>query len=179
MGRKLSVEKLHPDVVEFINRLIRENRHSLDELYDAVREQFPALDKPPSRVALWRWRKGIDEINAQARLYSTIGSVFITELGEDKDDKAGALLAQAVTTLTTRAAFGELQKENADISDVLALARAAKAAQQTRGLSLIERQSIARAAREKAAETAVKEVRAAGLSDETAELIRQKILGVS
>jgi hypothetical protein len=83
------------------------------------------------------------------RAMSTAASALVAELGEDFDDKSGALLTQAVTTLATRAAFGKLEAGDAEISDVLDLARAAKSAQEARSLNLKERQAVAKMAREK------------------------------
>ncbi|MGB2904427.1 MAG: small terminase subunit, partial [Candidatus Dechloromonas phosphoritropha] len=51
--------------------------------------------------------------------------------------------------LATRAAFDQLGQESADIGDVLDLAKAAKAAQESRSLNLRERQAVAKMARDK------------------------------
>ncbi len=62
------------------------------------------------------------------------------------------------------------------------LARAAKSVQETRSLSLKERQAIAKEAREKLlreqAETLDQEVKAGGLDEDQAMFWRKKFLGV-
>lgn len=149
MGRKSTIDRLPPDVRTHIEQRLRENRLTLDELFADVRAVFPALNTAPSRSALGRYRMGFEEVMSTQRAMSVAASALVAELGEDFDDKSGALLAQAVTTLATRATFGELQKENTDIGDVLDLAKAAKAAQESRSLNLKERQVVAKLAREK------------------------------
>ncbi|MBL0353598.1 MAG: DUF3486 family protein [Dechloromonas sp.] len=149
MGRKSTIDKLPPEVRGHIEKRLRENRLTLDELFADVRGAFPDLDTAPSRSALGRYRMGFEEVMQTQRAMSTAASALVAELGEDFDDKSGALLAQAVTTLATRAAFDQLGQESADIGDVLDLAKAAKAAQESRSLNLRERQAVAKMARDK------------------------------
>ena len=149
MGRKSSIDKLQPDVRAHIEKRLRENRLTLDELFADVREAFPDLSEAPSRSALGRYRMGFEEIMQTQRAMSTAASALVAELGEDFDDKSGALLTQAVTTLATKATFSQLNQDELDIGDVLDLARAAKAAQEARSLNLRERRAVAEEARRK------------------------------
>lgn len=181
MGRKSSIDRLPPEVREHIERRLRENRLTLDELFADIREAFPELQSAPSRSALGRYSLGFEEVMKTQRAMSTAASALVAELGEDFDDKSGALLSQAVTTLATRAAFGELEKEEVDIGDVLDLARAAKSAQEARSLNLRERQAVAKMAREKLLEEqqarAAELAKKAGVTEETKLAIRQ-VLGI-
>lgn len=183
MGRKSTIDKLPPDVRSHIEKRLRENRLTLDELFADVREHFPDLNQTPSRSALGRYRQGFDAILDQQRAMSSAAQALVSELGEDFDDKSGALLTQAITTLTTRAAFGVLDKAEDEIivGEVLDLARAAKAAQESRSLNLKERQAVAKMAREKL--LSEQQARAeelgkkAGVTEETRAAIRQ-VLGI-
>ncbi|MCL2524566.1 MAG: DUF3486 family protein [Betaproteobacteria bacterium] len=149
MGRKSVVTKLPPEVRAHIEKRLREDRLTLDGLFADVRSHFPEVDSP-SRSALGRFRKGFDEIVATQRAMQTASQALVAELGEGFDEKAGALLSQAVTTLVYNAADGKLREGgDLEISDVLDLARAAKSAQEARSLSLRERQQVAKMAREK------------------------------
>ena len=176
MGQKSSIERLPDEVRMHIERRLRENQLTLDELIADLREAFPDLSKAPSRSALGRYRMGFEEVMQTNRAMSTAAAALVAELGEDFDDKSGALLAQAVTTLATRAAFDQLGNENAEIGDVLDLARAAKAAQEARSLNLKERQAVAKMAREKLLEEqkarAAELTKKAGVTDETRAAIR-------
>jgi len=179
MGRKSTIDKLPPQVRAHIEKRLRENRLTLDELFADVREVFPELAAAPSRSALGRYRMGFEEVMKQQRAMSTAASALVAELGEDFDDKSGALLAQAVTTLATRAAFDQLGSESAEIGDVLDLARAAKAAQESRSLNLRERQAVAKMAREKLLEEQKAKLDAlgskGGITDDTKRAIREAL----
>lgn len=179
MGRKSSIDKLPEDVRTHIEKRLRENRLTLDELFEDIREAFPELSDAPSRSALGRYRGGFEEVMKTQRAMSTAASALVAELGEDFDDKSGALLAQAVTTLATRAAFSQLDKQDAEIGDVLDLARAAKAAQESRSLNLKERQMVAKLAREKLLEEQKAKLDAmgnkGGVTEETKRAIREAL----
>ena len=71
------------------------------------------------------------------------------ELGDGVGDRAGALLAQAVTTLATNAALNAHESEKVSIKEVSELARAARAAMQARTMSIKEREAIEAHARRK------------------------------
>lgn len=179
MGRKSTIDKLPPEVRTHIEKRLRENRLTLDELFADVREAFPDLSTAPSRSALGRYRLGFEEVMQNQRAMSTAASALVAELGEDFDDKSGALLAQAVTTLATRAAFDQLGNESAEIGDVLDLARAAKAAQESRSLNLKERKAVAQLAREKLLEEQKAKLDAmgnkGGVTEETKRAIREAL----
>tara|TARA_R110002049_G_scaffold83938_11_gene213701 strand:- start:719 stop:1270 length:552 start_codon:yes stop_codon:yes gene_type:complete len=182
MGRKSSIDKLPGEVRQHIERRLRENRFTLDELFADVREAFPDIEMAPSRSALGRYSQGFEEVMKHQREISAAASALVSELGEDFDDKSGALLAQAVTTLATRATFDTLEQDKADIGDVLDLARAAKAAAESRSLSFKERQAVAKAAREKLLEeqeaNLQAEAKAQGMDETQVDFWRRKVLGI-
>lgn len=178
MGRKSTVDRLALNIREHIERRLRENRLTLDELLDDLRASFPD-EAAPSRSALGRYRQGFDEVMQTQKAMSSAASALVAELGENFDDKSGALLAQAVTTLTTKAAFRKLENDDVDIADVLDLARAAKAAQETRVLSLKERQAVANEARARLLAEQKEKLsvmtKQGGISEETQQQIRQAL----
>ena len=179
MVRKSSIDRLPPEVRSHIEKRLRENRLTLDELFSDVREAFPDLEVSPSRSSLGRYRMGFEEIMQTQRAMSVAASALVAELGEDFDDKSGALLTQAVTTLATKATFSQLDKDTLDIGDVLDLARAAKAAQESRSLNLRERQAVAKMAREKLLEEQKAKLDAmgskGGVTEETKKAIREAL----
>ncbi len=105
MGRKSSIDKLEPQVRSHIERRLRENRLTLDELIEDLHEQFPSEQKP-SRSAVGRYKVSFDEMSRRLREQQAMASLLVEELGENPDDKAGALMVQSITTLTTHAALG-------------------------------------------------------------------------
>jgi len=181
MGRKSAITRLDPAVRKHLEKLLREDRLTLDEMIDDVRAKFP--DQPlPSRSGLHRYRTGFDEMVGRMREIETAAGALVDELGDGVGDKAGALLAQAVTTLATNAALNLHDADKVSVKEVGELARAARAAMQARTMSIKERQAIEDAARAKLLreqEANLDEaVRAQGMNEEQADFWRKKVLGI-
>lgn len=183
MGRKSTIDKAPDAVRTLILRRLRENRLTLDELVAELQDTFPELAESgelPKRTAIHRYRDSVREIVEQEREMAVAAEALVAELGEDFDSKAGALLAQAVTTLANRTAMGKLTSgETMDIGDILDLAKAAKATQEARSLNLRERQAVAKAAREKLLEEQKAKLDAmgtkGGVTEETKRAIREAL----
>ena len=124
MGRKSTVKRLEPEARKHLEKLLREDRHTLDELLAAMREQFPSAQV--SRSAIHRHRAGFEELMKGMREQQAIASLVVSELGENPDDKAGALLVQTITTLTNQVALTAAGGADVDVETVRKLARAAK-----------------------------------------------------
>lgn len=179
MGRKSSVARLEPAARKYLEKLLREDRHTLDELLTALREKFPAADV--SRSGLHRYRASLEEMMGRMREIDTAATALVSELGEGVGDKAGALLAQAVTTLATNAALNA-HGEDVSIKEVAELARAARAAMQARTMSIKEREAVEEAARRKLLaeqEANLQEVaKAQGMDESQVDFWRRKFLGI-
>jgi len=151
MGRKSKVSKLPPEVKSHIQKLLREDRLTLAEMQADLLARFPEHAEKgelPSRAGLGRYQRLFDEVSQSQQNIQLAAQMLVSELGEDFDDKSGALLSQAVTTLAIKAVDNALGQENTDIKDIQALARAAKNVQDVRSLNLRERQAVAKEARE-------------------------------
>lgn len=183
MGRKSSISRLKPDIRAHIERRLREDQLTLDELIQDLQQTFPADDRP-SRSALGRYSQSFSDLIANMRQQDAMARLLVAELGENPDEKAGALMVQAVTTLTTSAAMA-MQSAGAetDIEDVKNLAKAAKDAMAARKVSREERVQIARDAREKLLaeqEARLEEQRGSdGMSEQLESRIRGILLGKS
>lgn len=188
MGRKSSIDRLQPEVRARIQKHLRDNRLTLDELIADLQHAFPSLaatGELPSRSAVHRHSQGVREIVAHEREMTVAAEALVAELGENFDAKSGALLAQAVTTLASRRAMQAIEDTSngakMDISDVLDLARAAKTAQEARSLNLKERRSVADEARRKLLaeqEEKLHEMRGSdGMSEQMEARIRRILLG--
>lgn len=178
MGRKSSIEKLAPDVRSHIERRLRENRLTLDELIADLQEQFPSEQKP-SRSAIGRYKVSFDEMAKRLREQQAMASLLVEELGENPDDRAGALMVQSITTLTTHAAMGAQVDEETTVDDVRKLARAAKDVLAARKVSREERKAIEREAREKLLEEQKAALAAMptmkGVTEDTKRAIREAL----
>lgn len=181
MGRKSNISRLDPDVRKHLEKLLREDRLTLDEMVSDVRAKFPDQDAP-SRSSLHRYRSGFDEMVGRMREIETAAGALIDELGDGVGDKAGALLAQAVTTLATNAALNAHDDDKVSIKEVGELARAARAAMQARTMSIKERETIEAAARAKLLREQEAKLDTMGkngaLAPDTLKRIRAEIYGI-
>ena len=50
MGRKSTIKRLEPEARKYLEKLLREDRHTLDELLVAMREKFPNAEVSRSAV---------------------------------------------------------------------------------------------------------------------------------
>lgn len=182
MGRKSTVDTLDPAVRAHIEKRLRENRLTLDQLIDDLQGTFPSKEHP-SRSALGRYRQNFDTMMKQMREQDQYARIMVEELGENPDDKAGALLVQSVTILANRVLFDAQGDEDFDIEDLRKLTRAAKDLMHTRKLSLEQRREVERLAREKLIteqETKLEELRGTdGMSEQLEGRIRNVLLGKS
>ena len=180
MGRKSSIDRLPADVRSHIERRLRENRLTLDELIADLKQHFPAADKP-SRSAIGRYKVSFDQMVRRLREQEAMSRLLVEELGENPDERAGALMVQSVTTLVNHATFAAQNEEDVDIEDVRKLARAAKDVLQARKASLEERRSIEKEARERLLqeqEQRLEEMRGSdGMSEQLEGRIRRILLG--
>ena len=146
MGRTSSVKRLDPQARKFLEKLMREDRHTLDELLAAVRSKFP--DAQVSRSSIHRHRAGYEELVKGMREQQAIASLVVSELGENPDDKAGALLVQTITTLTNQVALTAAGGGDVDVETVRKLARATKDVLAARRVDRQERLAIRQEARD-------------------------------
>lgn len=180
MGRKSSIDKLSTKVRSHIEKRLRENALTLDELIADLHEQFPSADKP-SRSALGRYRVGFEGMVSRMREQETMSRLLVAELGENPDDRAGALMVQSLTTLVNHATFAAQEDDKVAIEDVRKLARAAKDVIQARKASMDERKQIERDTRERMLgeqNKRLEEMRGTdGMSEQLENRIRNVLLG--
>ena len=164
MGRKSNVSRLPVEVRQHLEKLLREDRFTLTEMLQDLRAAFPALHALPSRSGLHRYQLGFSELAGRMKEIETAAGALVCELGEDIGNKAGALLAQAVTTLATNAALKAHEQDDVSIKEVTDLARAARAAMQARTMSLKEREHVEAYARKKMQQEQMSKLDALGKS---------------
>lgn len=149
MPRKPKIHRLPSEQRRYIERLLREDRLTLDEMLAAIKAKFPGAEVP-SRSSLGRYSQSVAEIAKRMRDIRAAGTAMVAELGEDPNDRAGQYLVETVTTLATHAAIqaSDPGAEALSTKEVAELARATRAVQEARKMSLAERQQIAKEARE-------------------------------
>ena len=180
MPRKSKITRMAPEARSYVEKLLREDRLTLSEMIADLTAKFPS--DTPSRSALHRYQLAQKEVTERLRAQDTVARAMVSELGQNPDERTGALLTQAVTTAMTHVALRMNESDETTLDDVRKLARAAKDTIAARTSSLKERQAIEQAAREKLlreqAEKLDKVVKSGGLSAESAADFRKKILGI-
>lgn len=185
------IKRLPEEQRKYIEKLLRDDQLTLDEMLFDIREKFPSAspEELPSRSGLGRAKQSFELEAKRMRDMQAAAEALVSEFGEDIDDKAGALLSQAITTLTTGIVLDQLKNDGTDpekpkigIDDVGALARAARAVIATRGMTLKQRQEIERMAREKLlaeqSENLDKVAVSQGMGAEQIQFWREKVLGI-
>lgn len=177
MGQKSAIEKLPAQVRNHIEKRLREDRLTLDGLIADLREHFPD-EKKPSRTALGRYSQKFDAMVEKLRDQENLSRMIVGELGENPDDRAGALMVQTLSMVINDSLADASEKEM-KIADICKLARATKDAIQARTASLKERQAIEKAAREKLLEEQKEKLAAmpvkGGVTEETKQAIREAL----
>jgi len=181
MGRKSSIDTLSNEQRTHIEMRLRENRLTLDELIADLQEKFPN-EENPTRSALGRRKQSFEEVAKRMREQDAMARMVVAELGEQPDEKAGALLVQLVTTITTNAAINANEEDDVDTKDIGRLARAAKDIMHTRKLTREERHQIRKEAQDELLRQQNENLEATaktqGMSAEQVNFWREKVLGI-
>lgn len=183
MGRKSTVHKLPEEIRSHIERRLRENRLTLDELIDDLRTAFPQTSELPARSTLGRYKKSFDEVVGRMREQQEMARMLVDELGENPDERAGQMLVQSITALTSHATMLAQVEQEPDIDTVRYLARAAKDILQARKISFEERIAIEKRARERLLAEQQENLKAVarerGMDKESVDFWKRRVLGVN
>ncbi|MBL8260921.1 MAG: DUF3486 family protein [Xanthomonadaceae bacterium] len=177
-----SVDRTPEDMRKFIDGVLRANRMTVDELRQQLAKLYPEAEVP-SRSALYRYKGSIAELTGRMHEMQVCAEAFVSDLGENPDDKVGALMVQSLTALTAHLSLKANDPDSeTTVEDARKLARAARDLISARSMALKERQQIEDMARQKLlreqSERLDKVVKSGGLSEETAADLRRKILGI-
>lgn len=181
MGRRSSIDLLPPELREQIGHLRRKGR-TIDEIKAAL----DAMDVDFSRSALGRHTLRLDQaaerIGASRAIAETLIDRFGTADGSDKAMRLNAeLLHSQIFTLLTQT-DEEGDAVSLDAKQVKALADSLRSL--TTGLRTDQarqqelRAQLKRQAAEEAAEAAGEAMRQAGLSEDSVDAVRARLLGI-
>ncbi|MEO5332143.1 MAG: DUF3486 family protein [Magnetococcus sp. YQC-5] len=122
MGRQSTMTRLPREIQDEISRMIREGGYTLDE----IRAHLATLGTAtPSRSALGRYRKSMDDRLALAREAREVAAVWVEKLGSDPQGDVGRLLVEMLRTVAFQSVSAMGEGEAAvKPSDVGTLARA-------------------------------------------------------
>lgn len=170
--RKSSIKQLDPRVKSAVDAAIREDRATIDDIVAIIRE----LGGEASRSAVGRYKQKAEAQMARYREAQEIAKVWIGKLTTDPEGDVGRLLAEMLRT-TAFQTMGDI--DEATPQDIMFLGKALKDLASADKLTADRILVVRREAAKEAAAVAVKEAKGAGLSDDAADLIRRKILGVA
>lgn len=121
MGRKSSIERLPKPVRDRIGAMIRENRLTLDEIVDQLREEF---GDAPSRSTLHRHKQHAEAAMAKQREMEAISQVWVREIKDEPDGKMGRMIIELLRTVAMQSALNAQSKDDVDPRHLAHLARA-------------------------------------------------------
>ncbi|KAF1692751.1 hypothetical protein CSC62_14040 [Pseudoxanthomonas jiangsuensis] len=163
-----------------LEALLREGRHTLDEMVAIIRAEFPGEDV--SRSGVHRYEQGIRDFTERMHELETSARVIAEKYGRNAGDDSGTLLANAMVVLATDTVLNLSARGNADLDEVRKASQIAKNANEGKRVSLAVRRQIEAEAREQLqreqAMALDSVVKSGGLSADAAEDIRKKILGI-
>lgn len=148
MGRKSTISRLPAEQRKLIEKLLREDRLTLDEMIAAIRVRFP--EAPVHRTGLHRYQSHIRSLTERMRGQQEVARVIVAELGENPDDKSGEMLVQTITALANDVALRAAGNEDINADEVRKLSRSVKDIIDARSKSLKERKAIQQEARDAA-----------------------------
>ncbi len=181
MARKSTVTKLDARLRETVDGLVRDGRYTLDEILDHL-AQLNGGTAPVSRSALGRYAQQAEEQMRRYREAQEVAKVWIGKFEDEPNGDVARLLPEMLRSVAFQT-IGQIgdREEGADAQELMFLAKAldhlgkANTASLQVELKLREIRAKAKAVAEEVASQA----KAGGLSDDTAEQIRKKILGVT
>ena len=177
MGRKSSLRRLPPEILQEVNRLLSEGRFTLAEILEHLRGMGV---ETVSRSALGRQKQKIDRIAAKLRQSREMTETLVKEIGPSVvEGQQGRLLVQTLRDLV----FDHLaaRVEEGDVDDpkaLMALARTLKDMAQANRLDRDFETKVRERVQKETVKAVEDSAREAGLSAETVEAIKGRILGI-
>jgi hypothetical protein len=190
MPKPSTIECLPADILSQLQQLLQDPRVTQLDATAKINEIL-AADGHPDRVsksAVNRYAVRMEEVGAKLRQSREVASMFIAHVGAAPQGQTGLLINEMLRSmafelcLKIQEADLEPESMSATIDQIKALALTVQRLEQSATLNVKREGEIRKNEREKAlqdaANTAVVEVKKGGLSDEAADQIRRKILGI-
>lgn len=176
MGRKSSISRLPPELLDQLHEGIRSGQYTIDELV----EQLQARGADVKRSAVGRYKKQMQERLGKYRDAQEVARVWVRKFGEQPDSQTGQLLAEMLKSIAFFQLANQDPDEGADPGHIALLARAFKDLSAAQRSDFDYRQRLDAAWRQKLeerTEAAEKAVRKAGVTPEGVARMREILLG--
>lgn len=183
--RASSIDKLDPEIRDLIGKLRIDKGWSIDEIRKHL-EQLLEESLLPSRSALGRHVKSIEEIGAQLRQSREVAQALVAQVGDAPEDRVADLNIELMHTMMLR--FMTQTNDEGDGKPILIgpeeqmfLGRTLQSlasAKKTNAEMILRLRKEAAAEAAKAVDAVAKE-QPAGLTTETVDLIKRRIMGIA
>lgn len=178
MGRVSTIRRLPREIRDEIANL-RESGRTIDEILEHIR----TMDVDVSRSAMGRHVKEIDEIAREIRQQREIAIAISKDIGAKTQGELARGNIELLQSLIMRAAGASSTSGKFDAKELMFFAKAVSDLSKGAKLDIdaqivIAKEKARQEATEKAADVAVKEAKRQGLSADTVNAIKSKILGV-
>lgn len=173
-NRRSTIDTLDPRIQDAVHAAIKEGRASIDDIVDIIK----GMGGEASRSAVGRYVKNQNDQLRKYREAQEVAKVWVDKLGNEPDGDVAKLLLEMLRVVSFQTISN---MDDADPQSIFFLAQSIKNIAQADKLH-VDREAAVRkliaAQVAKAAEEVTKTARKAGMSDETVDLIRSKILGI-
>lgn len=173
MGRRSTFERLPKELLDEVNRLIRDGRTIVE-----IRDHLATLGAELSQSATGRYVKSARESMERYQQARAVAGQWVTVLGENPKGDVGALLAEMLKTIAfqTLVQVGDRADEKAPKPmDIMLLAKAIRDLEATSKANIERREKIRQQVIESAAAKAGEVGQRAGLSQATIDEIQREL----
>lgn len=188
-NRKSKVELLPKDIRDTLNAFLRSGDMNQKDILEAVNQMIDEAglgdDAKPSRSSFHRYAKRMEGMGQRLRQSREVAEVWVTKLGEAPTSDVGKLLQEFVRTMAFETSMRMMENSEGEEGEVIspkALGQLALVVQRIEQAAMtshkVEKEIRAAFAAE-AAEQAEHIVKQAGITDATAQDIKNKILGIA
>jgi hypothetical protein len=184
-GRGSKIEQLPDDVKGLLNALLRDKQYSQQEILAEVNKQIGELGLPEdeqiSKSGLNRYASKMAKIGKRMQETHATAEAWVAKLGEKPSGDIGKLLINMTQTMAFDIAEAAMsnEEEPASLGMIKELALTVQRLEKTRTDSIKNEKEIRKAFAEEAAEKAGSVAKAAGLTKQAVQTIKNEILGIA
>ncbi|AAP95123.1 hypothetical protein A6046_03320 [[Haemophilus] ducreyi] len=182
-GRASKVDLLPPDIKTRLAMMLRDKMFSqaeiLEEINDLIRDCGLPENALLSKTGLNRYASRMEKMGAKIRESREMAEVWTKQLGEAPQSDVGKLLMEAVKTIAFDKAMALGQLDDVDPKVINQLALVANRIEQAQAINEKRERDIRKEVAQLAADTAEAVVMQAGLSQDTVDRLKEKILGIA
>ncbi|WP_109422775.1 DUF3486 family protein [Aggregatibacter actinomycetemcomitans] len=184
-GRASKVDLLPPDIKTRLAMMLRDKMFSqaeiLEEINDLIRDCGLPETALLSKTGLNRYASKMEKIGAKIRESREVAEVWTKQFGESKKSESdlGKLLMETVKIIAFHKAMNLGEMDDVDPKVINQLALVANRIEQAQSINEERERKIRKEMAQLAAETAEKVISQAGLSQETVDHLKAKILGIA